>query len=358
MNFKKISPNGRVLGQVCVIEVKQALMPNMDLPNMDYNILIHKYLTGEISPEEERLLQAWKTASPENQKNFDDISQIWANASEGEEEMTDETFQEEMAKLDSAIQDSVNKDKLIKKYQRTNLFRNLALAASIVAAGVFAASLYFKDVPASSISFSNSPNNILILPDSTQVLLNRNSSITFNRAEDTHQAILSGEAIFYVREEANPFTVSVQGVSLTVAGTSFLIKSYADSAIQVSVMSGSATVRCNNQQATLALGEKIIATQSGALTKSVNDDPNFNSWYTRKLEFRNTELETVLRLVEELYQISFLVEDKKLLGCRFTGKFDDATIEDILNTLAFSLDIEFILQPGSHYQVSGPGCVP
>lgn len=325
---------------------------------MDYNILIHKYLTGEISPEDKKLLEAWLAASAENQQTFQEIKQIWENADDEEEEMTDHTFQEEMEKLESAVQDSVNKDKLIRRYQRTSRIRNLVFVAVVVVAGAFAATLYFKEAPVNSLSFSNTGNNVLVLPDSSRVLLNRNSSLTFNSADNKREAILHGEAMFEVRGETRPFTVLAGEVSVTVVGTSFIVKSYTDSSVQVTVISGKVNVRSNKHETTLVPGEKSLTTHSGTLTKSVNDDPNFNSWYTRKLEFKNTELEAVLKLVEELYQVNFRVNEKKILGCRFTGKFDNTRLEDVLKTLAFSLDIEFTSKLGNYYQVSGSGCVP
>ena len=328
------------------------------MPNMDYNILIHKYLTGEISPEDKKLLEAWLAATPENQQTFDEIKQIWESADEDDEEITDENFQEEMKKLESAVQDSVDKDKLIERYQRTNRIRNLTIVVSLMIAGAFAATLYFKKTPVNSLSFSNSGNNILVLPDSSKVLLNRNSSITFNSTENARETVLHGEAMFDVKEDPRVFTVSIGGTLVTVLGTSFVVKAYADSSVQVTAISGKVKVRSNNQEIILMSGEKSLELNSGNLTKSINDDLNFNSWYTRKLEFKNTELETVLRLVEELYLISFRVNEKKILGCRFTGKFDNARLEDILKTLAFSLDIEFTSQLGNYYQVSGSGCVP
>lgn len=55
----------------------------------------------------------------------------------------------------------------------------------------------------------------------------------------------------------------------------------------------------------------------------------------------NTELEDILTLLEELYNIAFQVGEKRILNCRFTGEFDNAKLEDVLKTLAFSMDIKF-----------------
>jgi ferric-dicitrate binding protein FerR (iron transport regulator) len=323
---------------------------------MDYNILIHKYLTGEISSDDKKLLDAWIAASEENQQTFEEIKQIWDCVDE-EDDYTDSDFQGEMEKLESAVQESVHKDKLIKKYQRTNKVRNLALIAIVVCGSVFAAIPYFQKAPVKSVSFSNTANNLLLLSDSTRVLLNRNSSFAFTDSEDARAATLSGEAMFDVEREPRPFTVTAGNVLVTVLGTSFVVKAYPDSAIQVTVISGKVHVRFNNSEVDLAKGEQSIASAAG-LSKAINEDPNFNSWYTRKLEFKNTELEKVLQLVEELYQISFRVNEKRILRCRFTGKFNDAKVEDVLKTLAFSLDIDFTSQQRNYYEVSGKGCVP
>jgi ferric-dicitrate binding protein FerR (iron transport regulator) len=327
------------------------------MSHRNYNILIHKYLTGEISSEEKGLLEVWLAASPENQHAFDEIRQIWENV-DGEDEMNDEDFRGEMEKLESAVQESVDKDKLIKEYQRLGRVRNLALIAIVVLAGVFAAIPYFQKAPTYFVSFLNKDNNMLLLPDSTKVLLNRNSSMVFNDAEDAREAVLSGEAMFDVKKAIRPFTVSAGNVLVTVLGTSFVVKAYPDSGVQVMVISGKVNVRLNDENVILHKGEKALTINSGSLSKSLNEDPNFNSWYTRKLEFRNTELEKVLKLVEELYQISFRVNEKRILSCRFTGKFDNAKLEDVLKTLSFSLDIDFTSQLGNYYQVSGKGCVP
>ncbi|MEO7992603.1 MAG: FecR domain-containing protein [Chryseolinea sp.] len=326
------------------------------MPNMDYNILIHKYLTGEISSDDRKLLDAWLAASDENRQTFEEIKQIWENAEE-EDDFTDRDFQGEMEKLESAVQESANKDKLIRQYQRTSKVRNLALIAIVVCGSVFAAIPYFQKAPTKSVSFSNSTNNLLLLSDSTQVLLNRNSSIAFTDSEDARAATLSGEAMFEVEREPRPFTVSAGNALVTVLGTSFVVKAYRDSAVRVTVISGKVHVRSNDREVDLAQGEQSLASAAG-LTKSINEDPNFNSWYTRRLEFKNTELEKVLQLVEELYQISFRINEKRILSCRFTGKFNDAKLEDVLKTLAFSLDIDFTSQQGNYYEVSGKGCVP
>jgi transmembrane sensor len=336
-----------------VIVVKETT----SMPATDYTILIHKYLTGEISSEDKKLLEAWLAAAPENQQAFEEIKQIW-ESTDDEEEITEEHFKDEMEKLESAVQESVRKDNMIKKYQRNNRIRNLALAVMVIATGFSIALPLFKIDPVDTVTFSNDQNKELILSDSSRILLNNNSSITFNSSASLRQVKLVGEAMFEVKKESRPFQISASNVIVAVVGTSFIVKVYPDSSVEVFVISGLVEVKYQGKTISLAKGEKLLTGNTNGLKKIMNDNPNFNSWYTRRLVFKNTELEDILPLLEELYNISFQVDEKRILNCRFTGKFDNAKLEDVLRTLSYSMDIKFTSQIGNYYQVSGRGCVP
>lgn len=327
------------------------------MPTMDYNILIHKYLTGEITSEEKKTLDEWLMINPQNRQEFEEIKLIWENADE-EVEVTDEHFQEELQKLESAVQESIQKDNFIKQYKRSNRVRNLVFITLFIFSGLLAAWPYFKPSSVSTISFANNQNKEVILPDSSRVLLNNASSITFNSNGNVREAILSGEAMFEVKKEERPFLISAGDIRISVKGTSFIVKAYPNSPIEVIVISGLVEMSSHNKKQVLSKGEKsVVAFEPRSFNKSINEDPNFNSWYTRKLEFKNTELVKVLALLEMQYETTFGVSENNILNCRFTGKFDNAKLDDVLQTLSYSLDIRFT-QTGNHYSVSGKGCVP
>jgi transmembrane sensor len=327
------------------------------MPVTDYTTLIHKCLTGQISSDEQKLLDLWLAAAPENQQAFDEIKQIW-ESTDDDEEISEDHFKDEMEKLESAVQESVRKDNLIKKYQRNNRARNLVLAVMTIVTGVIVALPLFKIDPVDTVSFTNDQNKELILSDSSRILLNNNSSITFNSSASLRQVNLVGEAMFAVRKESRPFQVSAANLLVAVVGTSFIIKAYPGSSVEVFVISGLVEVKYQGETIILATGEKLLTGNTSGLKKIINDNPNFNSWCTQKLVFKNTELEDILPLVEELYNISFQVNEKRILSCRFTGKFENAKLEDVLKTLSYSMEINFTSQIGNYYQVSGKGCVP
>ncbi|SKC85005.1 FecR family protein [Ohtaekwangia koreensis] len=327
------------------------------MPATDYIILIHRYLTGEISTEDQKLLEAWLSAAPENQQAYEEIKQIWESTND-EKEITEEHFKGEMEKLESAVQESVRKDNMIKTYQRNNRVRNMALVAMVIVTGFCIALPLLKIDPVNTVTFSNDQNKELVLSDSSRILLNKNSSITYSSSASLRQVKLIGEAMFDVKKERRPFQVSASNVIVDVVGTAFIVKVYSDSLVEIFVISGLVEVKYQDKTIKLARGEKFLTGKAGSLKKIMNGNPNFNSWYTRELVFKNTELEDILPLLEELYNISFLMDEKRILNCRFTGKFDNAKLEDVLKTLSYSMDIKFTSQIGNYYQVSGRGCVP
>ena len=53
-----------------------------------------------------------------------------------------------------------------------------------------------------------------------------------------------------------------------------------DSPFEIFVLTGEVTVEYQDSREVLLAGEKAIVTANDGIHKSINDDPNFNSWYT------------------------------------------------------------------------------
>lgn len=328
----------------------------------DYIILIHKYLTGEISAEDKESLDQWLTSSPSNQQLLEEFRGIWELADKGEEtiELTDEEFQEEMKKLDSAVQESIRKDKLIAKYQRTNRIRLSILVAVVIAAGALAAipHLHLQKATPTIVNASTHELTTVMLPDSTQAHLNQNTSITYAETKKGRAVQLSGKAMFQVSTKTKPFIVSAGGAQININGGASCIIHANMMNVEVNALSTGVNVQLSKKVIALTTHEQLIIHNPDSITKRPNSDLNSASWYTRLLVFKNTELEMVLKSVEDVYPVTFHITKPKLLQCRFTGKFNHASLEEILETLAFSLDITFSSNNGSSYQISGHGCLP
>jgi transmembrane sensor len=328
------------------------------MSTMDYNVLIHKKLTGQINESEQRQLDKWLALDPDHRQQFDEIKLIWDNAGEDEEEVIDEHFQQELSKLESAVSNSIQKEQQLQKL-KVKTWIDLAVIVLLVALTLYCLFIQFtKQDDVRTVQLVNNHNSEILLSDSSLVILNDSSSIIFSESSTMREATLKGEGFFTVAEETRPFIVHTSKATISVLGTSFIIKDYSDHAEEVIVLRGKVKVSASGKELLLTDGEKTRIENHTDPYKIINEDLNVNAWCSRKLEFNKTELSTILELVSELYDLRFKVKDERILACRFSGTFDHASLEDILKTLSFSLNIEFIPQIGHNVVVSGKGCVP
>lgn len=326
------------------------------MPFMQYNILIHKYLTGVINSEETLELNKWLSDDPLHRREFEEIKLLWDSAEEDEAEVTDVQFHEGLRKMERAIEDSTEKEHLVQRHIIRNRYKNLVIAILAITTVFLFAWMDAHKMPESSIMASNNGNQELVLTDNSRMVLNDNSTASFSTGSDRREVSIKGEAFFEVSKDSRPFIVTANDVTLTVLGTSFNVRAYPDKPVEVIVISGSVEVKYQDSVIILFSGEKSRLAEYEGLTKLYNDDPNFNAWYTGKLEFNKTELKEILPLLEKQYHTSFNVTDPQILGCRFTGKFDNSALEDVIKTLSFSLDISFTSRIANSYTVSGKGC--
>ena len=93
------------------------------------------------------------------------------------------------------------------------------------------------------------------LPDGSVVLLNHNSSITYDKDFDPRYISLSGEAYFKVTPADMPFTVSTELGEIEVLGTKFNVNSSEDE-LEVEVESGRVELTSGNEKRALTRGQR------------------------------------------------------------------------------------------------------
>ncbi|MBL0745813.1 FecR family protein [Chryseolinea lacunae] len=327
------------------------------MAEMDFYILTHKSLTGQLSSLEQRQLDTWLLQDVKNQQAYQEIKRIWELDIDDDEtdHVSEAHFQEELRILESAVGEAKRKEDLIKRYKRYAAF---GLVTTVICIFLFAWELFLlsEKLPTDTVKFASLQNSAVWLADSSQVFLNDSSFFSYRAGKQTRLAELSGEALFQINPEKRPFVVSANGVQLEVLGTSFVVKAYPGKDMEIIVISGTVSVRSQKQSVTLSTGEKA-SIKGEQIQKQQNLDPNFDAWYTGKLEFKNTELGEVLKLISQQYDATFAATDSNVLRCRFTGKFNDSRLEDVLRALSFSMNIVFVPGPEGRYIISGAGCM-
>lgn len=190
----------------------------------------------------------------------------------------------------------------------------------------------------------------LILPDSTRVILNANSQLTFKKNWSAHhvrEVWLNGEAFFEVVKKPDEidgrFIVHTQQLDVEALGTSFNVQ-IRDQQARVVLNTGKVMIH----PAHAAPGEADLILEPGdmatlyhdQLVKTQVNPQHYSSWQDNRLVFNNESIRTIAQRLKHTYGHEIVVENTEWLDFTFTGSCpaDDITI--LLTALAESFDWE------------------
>jgi transmembrane sensor len=159
----------------------------------------------------------------------------------------------------------------------------------------------------------------VILPDSSVVMLNANSSITYQSDFAKHRQLkLSGEALFTVtHDKEHPFTVHTpDSVATTVLGTQFNINCYAGGEdVHIAVISGRVRVsKAGKTLDTLTKAQAIRynkASQDFTLYYDVTEE-RITSWATGQWEYDNLRFSDLAVLLQNQYGVTLTTRANEL----------------------------------------------
>ena len=318
--------------------------------------IITREISGEISADEQYVLNKWLTESAENEQYFKNLQKIYLQANKSNKEDTPAIdVNQEWQRFKNSVQPESTKT----TYQ-TNWIR---IAASVVVIAVLGYLIWFNAFQSNSITvLAEHSGQLITLPDNSVVTLNKDATITYPRAfaDNSRTVIMKGEAFFEVtRNEKKPFTVNLGLSSVEVLGTSFNINAEDNNdRIEVVVNTGKVRFGTNSGKETVVLtkGEKgTFMKNMNMISKVQNKDINFMAWKTRKIVFNDVDLDIVIQTVNKIYnsQITFSTDVGK--NCKVTVSFDNQSIEAILSVLELTLDLEY-KKTGDIIEVVKTGC--
>jgi ferric-dicitrate binding protein FerR (iron transport regulator) len=157
----------------------------------------------------------------------------------------------------------------------------------------------------------------IILPDSSVVLLNANSTLKYNTLFTGHRDVqLEGEARFKVKhDKEHPFTVlTPEGIQTRVLGTEFTVSSYASlPETKMMVLSGCVQVKKSQVLLGLLTHDKVIKYDrlTGSSTVSVvKDAEKLAGWTVGQWKYDNMRLEDLQALLDNYYGITVINQVK------------------------------------------------
>jgi ferric-dicitrate binding protein FerR (iron transport regulator) len=294
--------------------------------------LAGRILSGEASDSENISFNKW-LCEKDNQQEWKSILM--------EMEQVDYALTKEKINVDSAWElvntRTINKNATLKKYLAYS-----AIAASIIIAFALFLNPFNNNVSTQQIVQTINTIEHVDLTDGSIIDINRHSTLSYPEQFNSkvRNVTLTGEAFFEVsKEKKRPFIIHTDNMNIRVLGTSFNIKAYPKSTInEVTVENGMVEVSSVNGMSkpiVLKAGDKaIFHTENNSLIKVTNNNPNFLSWKTKELIFKNEKLSNALSLIEEVYNVNILVpETIKTDELIISATFDKNTIEHIIQTL-------------------------
>lgn len=189
---------------------------------------------------------------------------------------------------------------------------------------------------------------MLKLADGTRVWLNAETELKYPVAFTGHQrkVYLKGEAYFeVVRDSLHPFVVATGEQEVTVLGTTFAIRAYAEEKeILTTLETGKVNVRVAAEELTLHPGQQSCFS-AGHLTVETVNTSLYTAWHKGIFIFQNEFLEDILITLSRWYNIEVFYAQEDLKHLRFTGellRYD--RIQDFLNRLELLEKVRFTIK--------------
>ncbi|MEZ4902197.1 MAG: FecR family protein [Spirosomataceae bacterium] len=332
----------------------------------EFNQLLEKYLAGECSPDEEKMIEDWQ---------YNVLTDSRLAMEEQEQKMV-------RKRLWRKIQQKTVATKVGSFTHHSFGWLRWVAAASIV---LVVGSFWLKMQSTSSNTLninkvSQTPHGIEVrntasnprqiqLEDGSVVILKANSSVTYPEhfGKQSRSVFLKGEAFFNVkRDPTKPFIVHTGELVTEVLGTSFTIKSYEEAqSIEVLVATGRVSVYENSNKATqhrngmiLTPNQQIIFDKaSRKLTPSIVEKPVVIQPPASPIlfVFEEARLPEVLKKLENAYGLEIVIENEALNECIFTADLNELPLKTQLDLICKSVNASYE-QRGTSIFINGEGC--
>lgn len=320
----------------------------MDRSNFDR--LLHRYITGQVSGEEKAKLEAW----------LDVVKTEHASELELSKEDEERIFQ----KIVSSNSDLSEIRGLVPRKRTTWSGWPLRIAAAlvVVALASYAAWYIGKQHNESVVIASVGPVKKTILPDGSLVWLKGNSKLVYyvKEEENTRYAELKGEALFEVaRDASHPFVINCGQTSLKVLGTSFHVKTNGDS-LELTVLTGKVKVSAAAGKGDVVAlpHEKVLYSSLSEMIKAPADSSEAlaaTSGTEYNMQFSNAPLSAVVTQLQRKFDVVIRIGDNRAASCSITVDLTDQSLEESMTLITEVLDVEYG-RDGKGITLSGPGC--
>lgn len=318
------------------------------------NTLIEKYFSNRCTPREARRVLRWfKTAQgQEYLKHRIDV-----------DIQTIEQGKVFLPKLINTCQIQENifnhtEEEKAPTAERRSYSLYLKWAASLALIALSA--ILFVQINTEAIVYNTSfgEKRQIVLPDSSNVILNGNSTIRMLKdwGESKREVWLEGEAFFSVVHTQNnsEFVVHANDdFQIRVLGTEFNVTNY-HNITKIALEKGKVQLSFidRGKQSTLTMkpGEVVEYNRSSAyLIKKDVPNAAISSWKEENMVFNETSLAEIARMLKSTHGMQLIVDDPTILEMRISGSVPNHNLDLFLTGLEEILNVEIVREQNLIY---------
>ena len=336
----------------------------MYFENRDIKNKITRFIAGDCSADEQRVISGLIQSNAEYKKIFEEMSGTWklagVSVTSGEFDVNG-AWEKVSSRMEAASPVKVNKP-VVRQMPVRGIGWYAMRVAAVLIIGLAISQFFFNRSNEKTFTSGTTTSAPLSLSDGSTIFLNSASTIKFPEkfGGNNREVYFWGEAFFEIAHDpSRPFIIESGDARIKVLGTSFNVKAYPESnRIEVVVNSGKVLFyhvdKSDNilGQVTLTKGEKGIFDRiTGQIARLVNDEPNYLSWKTGVLVFSETSLDKVLGAIGQKYGVTFSLADKDLCQLKLTATFDNESLDSVLEVLKLVHNLQFV-NNGKDYLVN------
>ncbi len=319
--------------------------------NSDFDQLIHRYLTGQATPQEKQKLELW----------FEALD----NKDTTEMELTP-AEQSRLVHLSTSGDNNIDNIRKFRPASLSTIARSkwiMRMAASLLVISLVALGWFISQSGNASLFTASTDVRKMILNDGSLVWLRGSSNLSYyEMPENGHRhAELDGEGLFEVaKDPEHPFTLQYEALTIKVVGTSFNLKK-TDGDIEVTVLTGKVRISSVQDSTTLLVepGEKALyRSSSGTLEKVVTGKTEIaaiveDTEYA--MDFTNAKLSEVAERIERKFDVTVDLVDKGIGQCHITADFSDQSLSSTLDMITDVLHVQYSIN-GKRVELRGSPC--
>jgi transmembrane sensor len=305
---------------------------------LEVDELITRALSGEASPFEIERLDRWRHESPDNDRYFQEVAQVWALTAPEPVEVSSKP--PEVEEIRRAAKDDLPQKTLAKQTARRRWFGwgGAALMAASLTALAFGLDLVGPSGPPTLGSFAAElgETQTVTLSDGSFVRLAEGSRLVELDVSGTREVMLEGKAFFAVaRDETRPFLVRTGTGEVRVLGTRFEVAPEpTDEGIRVVVVEGRVELTTERGSVEVPAGSVGWMRGAGAPTsEAVEDARALLDWPEGIMVFHGTPLVEVAEEVSRHYGRALVVSGEPLGARRITAWFQGDPFEETAESL-------------------------